>query len=175
LVASPTATKLAKTSEVAMSLNIQYLRDMLTQDSDSVKQLKTLLLAERELLEQRKSEGLQEIVSQKDYLLGNLSFNAKQRTQLLNSLGLTPDLDGWITFLGRDALTLKLVPQWQVLTNEFTECQSANEINGKMINRSKQTLSHLLNLIRGQVAAPSLYTQKGSTANYSSSHTVAKA
>lgn len=158
-----------------MSLNVQYLRDMLAQDSDSVKQLQALLLTERELLEQRKSEGMQEIVSQKDYLLGNLSFNAKQRAQLLNNVGLTPDLEGWIAFLERDALTIGLIGDWKALTNQFIECQADNEINGKMINRSKQTLSHLLNLIRGQVAAPSLYTQNGSTSNYSSSHTVAKA
>lgn len=158
-----------------MSLNAQFLRDMLTQDTDYVKQLKLLLSKERELLEQRQTEGMQEIVSEKDHILGNLSFTAKQREQLLRTAGLSTDLKGWQEFLGRDATTLSLIPGWQLLTNEFIECQTANEINGKMINRSKQTLSHLLNLIRGQVAAPSLYTQKGATTNSSSMHTVAKA
>jgi flagella synthesis protein FlgN len=158
-----------------MSLNIQFLRDMLAQDSNAIKQLKDLLLKERELLEQRQVTGMQEIVSQKDFLLGNLSFTAKQREQLLRSVGLTTDLAGWKAFLERDALTLSLIPEWQALIDVFAECQASNEINGKMINRSKQTLSHLLNLIRGQVAAPSLYTQKGATTNYSSTHTVAKA
>jgi len=158
-----------------MSLNAQFLRDMLTQDTDYVKQLKALLLQERELLEQRQAEGMQEIVSQKDHILGNLAFTAKQREQLLRTAGLTTDLAGWQVFLGRDATTLPLIPGWQALTDEFIECQTANEINGKMINRSKQTLSHLLNLIRGQVAAPSLYTQKGATTNNSSTYTVAKA
>jgi len=158
-----------------MSLNIQLLRDMLAQDSNAIQQLKALLIKERELLEQRELEGMQEIVSQKDRLLGNLSYTAKQREQLLRSVGLTTDLAGWKAFLERDALTLNLIPAWQTLTDEFTECQAANEVNGKMINRSKQTLSHLLNLIRGQVASPSLYTQKGATTNHSSTHTVAKA
>ncbi len=158
-----------------MSLNIQFLRDMLLQDANAIEQLKTLLLKERELLEQRKLEGMQEVVSQKDYLLGNLSFSAKQREQLLRSVGLTTDLTGWEAFLGRDATTRTLIPEWQILTQQFIECKTANEINGKMINRSKQTLSHLLNLIRGQVATPSLYTQKGATTNHSSTHTVAKA
>ena len=158
-----------------MSLNIQFLRDMYTQDADAIKQLKSLLLKERELLEQRKLEGMHEIVSLKDHLLGNLSFTAKQREQLLRNAGLPTELVGWNTFLGRDALTLALIPEWETLTNDFIECQAANEINGKMINRSKQTLSHLLNLLRGQVATPSLYTQKGSTSNHSSSHTIVKA
>jgi len=158
-----------------MSLNAQFLRDMLTQDTNHVEQLKALLLKEHELLKQRQTEGMQEIVSQKDHILGNLSFTAKQREQLLRSAGLSTDLIGWQAFLGRDPMTFALIPGWQLLTNEFIECQTANEINGKMINRSKQTLSHLLNLIRGQVAAPSLYTQKGATTNHSSTHTVAKA
>lgn len=158
-----------------MSLNIQFLRDMLAQDSNAIQQLKTLLVKERELLEQRELQGMQEIVSQKDHLLGNLSFTARQREQILRSLGLATDLAGWKSFLERDALTLGLIPEWQTLTSEFAECQAANEVNGKMINRSKQTLSHLLNLIRGQVATPSLYTQKGATTNHSSAHTVAKA
>ena len=158
-----------------MSLNAQLLRDMLTQDTNAVMQLKDLLLKERELLEQRKLEGMQEIVGLKDHLLGNLSFTAKQREQVLRNAGLPTDLAGWNTLLSRDALTLPLIPEWQTLTNEFIECQTANEINGKMINRSKQTLSHLLNLLRGQVAAPSLYTPKGATTNHSGSHTVVKA
>lgn len=158
-----------------MSLNLQFLRDMLVQDTNAITQLRALLLQERELLEQRKPEGLQEIVNQKDHLLGNLSFNAKQRAQLLRNASLSTDLEGWKAFLGRDALTFALIPEWQTLTQDFIECQAANEINGKMINRSKQTLTHLLNLIRGQVATPSLYTQKGSTNNHHSSHTVVKA
>jgi flagellar biosynthesis protein FlgN len=158
-----------------MSLNIQFLRDMLVQDKNAVQQLKTLLLKERELLEQRNPAGMQDIVAQKDQLLGNLSFSAKQRTQLLHNADLSTDLAGWMAFLSRDALTLTLVPEWQTLTQDFIECQTANEINGKLINRSKQTLSHLLNLLRGQVAAPSLYTQKGATSSNSSSHTVVKA
>jgi flagella synthesis protein FlgN len=158
-----------------MSLNIQFLRDMLAHDSTAIQELKGLLNQERELLEQRQVEGMQEIVSRKDQLLDSLSYTARQREQVLTSAALPTDLAGWKTFLERDTQTSSLIPEWELLTTEFAECQAANEVNGKMINRSKQTLSHLLNLIRGQVAAPSLYTQKGATANYSSTHTVAKA
>jgi hypothetical protein len=47
-----------------------------------------------------------------------------------------------------------------------------NDINGKMISRSQQTLSHLINLLRGKVAAPSLYTAQGTKTQYTSSYTV---
>jgi flagellar biosynthesis protein FlgN len=161
--------------EVAMSLNIPFLREMLAQDSAAIKTLKSLLLQERELFETRQLEGMQEVVSQKDFHLGNLSYTAKQREQLLRAAGLSTDLAGWEAFLLRDPSTRFLIPDWQSLSQEFIECQKLNEINGKMINRSKQTLTHLLNLLRGQVATPSLYTEKGSTTNHTSSYTVAKA
>ncbi len=156
-------------------LNINYLHDMYVQDSAAVNQLKDLLLRERELMEQRKHEGLQEIVTQKDQLLEILTFNAKQREQLLRAAGLETTLAGWEQLLLRSPSTYTLIASWQTLTADFIECQKANEINGRMINRSKQTLTHLLNLIRGQVAVPSLYTQKGATTNQSGSHTMVKA
>ncbi len=156
-------------------LDINYLRNMYTQDATAVTQLKNLLLLERELMEQRKHEGLQEIVMQKDQVLETLTVNAKQREQLLHSAGLETTLAGWEQLLMRTPSTLTLITQWQALTADFIECQKENEINGRMINRSKQTLTHLLNLIRGQVAMPSLYTQKGATTNQSSSHTMVKA
>lgn len=158
-----------------MSLNIQFLVDMLAQDKAAVEELTNLLLKERELLEQRKLEGMQEIVNRKDYLLSNLSYSAKQREQLLIASGLSTDLVGWEAFLLKEPSTRFLITDWQKLSQAFVECQKANEINGKMINRSKQTLSHLLNLLRGQVAAPSLYNQKGASSHYSNTHTVIKA
>ena len=158
-----------------MSLNINYLNDMLVQDSAAVQKLKNLLLQERELLEQRKPDGLQEIVERKDQHLSTLSFNARQRQQLLQAAGLTANLAGWEELLLREAASHSLIASWQALTADFIECQKANEINGRMINRSKQTLTHLLNLIRGQVAIPALYTQKGSTTNQNSSQTMVKA
>lgn len=158
-----------------MSLDITFLQDMLMHDATAVVQLKALLLRERELLEQRKPDGMQEIILQKDRLLDGLAFNAKQRAQLLRASQLPNNLEGWITLLQRHPETQGLVTSWQSVTNEFVACQKENEINGRMINRSKQTLTQLLNLIRGQVAAPSLYTQKGSTTHHNQSHTIVKA
>ena len=157
------------------TLNINYLREMHTQDSTAVNQLQALLLKERELLEQRQHHGLQDIVVLKDQLLATLTFNAKQREQLLRAAGLDTTLAGWEQLLMREPSAHALIPSWQILTADFIACQQANEINGRMINRSKQTLTHLLNLIRGQVAMPSLYTQKGATTNSNSSHTMVKA
>jgi flagellar biosynthesis protein FlgN len=171
----PNNSKAQQVNEVAMSLNIAYVNEMLAQDSTAVTQLTTLLFRERELLEQRQHEGMQEIIAEKDKMLDLLTFNAKQRAQLLNAAGLATTQAGWEQLLANDPHTRPLIADWQTLTNAFTDCQKNNEINGRMINRSRQTLTHLLNLIRGQVAMPSLYTQKGTATNQGGSQTMVKA
>lgn len=158
-----------------MSLNVQFLSDMLATDSKAINELRELLQQERQLLEKRELQGLQAIIDRKDTLLNQLRFSAKQREQVLLAAGLSTDLAGWEEFLLRDGATRFLIPEWQNITQVFLDCQRANEINGKMIGRSKQTLNHLLNLLRGQVAPPTLYNQKGAAAHYNNSYSVTKA
>lgn len=158
-----------------MSLDINALRQMLAQDSTAITHLKQLLIQERELLEQRKQDGLQEIIQQKANIVDQLNSSAKIRQQILTALALPANATGWDIFLQRNAITLPLRDEWKSLIAEFEECQTMNDVNGKMIARSQQTLNHLLNLLRGKVAAPSLYTAQGTQTQYTSSYTVAKA
>ena len=158
-----------------MSLDINNLRHMITQDSAALAQLKQLLAQERTLLEQRKQDGLQDIITQKTALVDQLNESAKLRHQILTTLGLPTTAIGWDTFLQRNTATLPLRDDWKNLVSEFEECQKMNDVNGKMIARSQQTVNHLLSLLRGKVAAPSLYTAQGTKTQYTSSYTVAKA
>lgn len=158
-----------------MSLDINALRQMLAQDTAALTQLKQLLAEERQLLEQRKQDGMQEIINQKAAAVDHLSNSAKLRHQILTTLGLATNAAGWDIFLQRNALTLPMRDDWKNLLNEFAECQKMNDVNGKMIARSQQTINHLLNLLRGKVPAPSLYTAKGTQTQQATSYTVAKA
>ncbi|MDR7089396.1 MULTISPECIES: flagellar protein FlgN [Cellvibrio] len=158
-----------------MSLDITLLRQMITQDSAAISQLKHLLAQERILLEQRKQDELPQIIEQKAILVEQLNNSAKQRQQILNTLGLPANANGWDLFLQRNAATLPLCDEWKILVSEFEDCQKMNDINGKMIARSQQTLSHLLGLLRGKVAAPALYNAQGAKTQHTSSYTVAKA
>lgn len=161
--------------EVAMSLNVTLLRDMIAQDSAALAQLKQLLAQEREQLEQRKQDQLPKIVEQKTILLDQLNNSARQRQQILTTLGLPTNANGWDLFLQRNATTQPLVGEWKILVTEFEDCQKMNDINGKMIARSQQTVNHLLGLLRGKVPAPSLYTAQGTKTQHTASYTVAKA
>jgi flagella synthesis protein FlgN len=158
-----------------MSINPSLVQQMIAQDMTATQQLKNLLLEERTLLEQRQHDALPGIIEQKDQLLGGLAHNARQRQQVLQSLGLKTDSQSWDDLLLAHASLAPLRESWKALTDTFGECQRLNEINGKMISRSKQSLGNLLNILRGQVAAPQLYTQTGSTSGGASGHTLAKA
>jgi flagella synthesis protein FlgN len=158
-----------------MSLTLNSLREMIAQDSGALAQLKQLLAHERQQLEQRKQDELPRIVEQKAVLLDQLNNSAKQRQQILTTLGLAANASGWSLFLERNAATQPLLDEWKQLVSEFEDCQKMNDINGKMIARSQQTLTHLLGLLRGKVASPSLYTAQGTKTQQTSSCTVDKA
>lgn len=158
-----------------MSLDITLLRQIIVQDASAIAQLKQLLADEREQLERRNQEQLPRIAEQKALLVDQLSFNAKQRQQILSALNLPTTMHGWELFLQRNTATLPLLEDWQQLVSEFEECQKMNDINGKMIARSQQTVNHLLGLFRGKVANPSLYSAKGIATQHTVSYTVAKA
>lgn len=158
-----------------MSINPSLVQQMIAQDMASTEQLKNLLLQERELLEKREHDNLPSIIDQKDQLLDALAQNARQRQQLLQNLGLKTNAQSWEDLLLAHTALAPLRESWKALTDAFSECQRLNDVNGKMIARSKQTLGNLLNILRGQVAAPQLYTQSGATTGNVSSHTLAKA
>ena len=158
-----------------MSLDITALREMIALDSSALAQLKQLLAHEREQLEQRKQDELSSIVEKKTILVDQLNISAKQRQSILSTLGLPTNANGWDLFLQRNTATLPLRDDWKLLVAEFEECQKMNDINGKMIARSQQTLNHLLGLLRGKVASPSLYNAQGAKTEHTHSYTVAKA
>lgn len=155
-----------------MSVDPSAVLQMIAQDTQSATALKTLLLRERELLERREHDELPSIIEKKDLLLNAIAQSAMQRKNTLNALGLRADSRGWQELLSTQNQLAVAKSPWQQLQSLFEECQELNEINGKMISRSKQTLSKLLSLVRGQTAAPQLYNQTGAASSYRASHSV---
>jgi len=157
-----------------MSINPVALQQMIAQDTETAAALKALMLKERSLLEAREHDELPAIIEQKDQLLNRLGENALQRRSVLLDLGLAGDAEGWEVFLNSQPTLADSREPWQQLTALFTECQTLNDINGKMIARSKQTLGNLLNILRGQTAGPTLYNQSGTASSSGGSHSVTR-
>lgn len=158
-----------------MSLDHHQVRQMLAQDTSTVAQLSELLQQERDLLPSRDHTLLSQILEQKTRLIEQLGQNALVRQQLLRQLGLAENAEGWDLFLQRNSLTLPLREGWQQLQAAFSECKTRNEINGRLISRSRQTLDQLLNLLRGKAPAANLYNASGAQSQQSHSHSLAKA
>lgn len=158
-----------------MSINPNLIQKMLEADQQSTQALQMLLIQERDLLTQREQEALPALIETKNQHLDNLNTHAKERSAILTSLGFSPDANGWHKLLVSDTKLAVLEPSWQKLQDSIQECKRLNEINGKLMGRSQQTIKHLLSLIRGQTTAPELYNASGSTSSAAFSNTMAKA
>jgi flagellar biosynthesis protein FlgN len=162
-------------AEVPMQPTPELLRSMLAQDTANVEQLSQLLATERECLEARQHDQLPTLIEAKDQLMVQLGAHSQQRQQWLQQANLSRDQHGWMEFLHGRAATRELIEPWEALTERFAECQELNEVNGKIIGRSRQTLGQLLNILRGQVSGPQLYNAEGGTAAENGSNTIVKA
>lgn len=153
----------------------ETLSAMLDQDTSLIAELQTLLERERELLESRQHPQLQALIETKNSILEQLGEHSRQRQNWLQQAQLSADHQGWLTLLAATPTTETLIEPWQNLTERFAACQELNEINGKIIGRSRQTLGQLLSILRGQTGGPQLYNAQGSTAPETGSSRISEA
>lgn len=158
-----------------MSPSPEVLRAMLEQDASLIEQLQILLEQERELLESRQHEPLEALIEAKNPILEQLGEHSRQRQNWLQHAQLSTDHQGWLTLLAANPANETLIEPWQNLTERFLACQELNEINGKIIGRSRQTLGQLLSILRGQSGGPQLYNAQGSTAPEKGSSRISEA
>ncbi|WP_157960515.1 flagella synthesis protein FlgN [Marinimicrobium alkaliphilum] len=151
--------------------SLSLLREQLNTDSGAIHELKALLEQERSLLEARDTEALVPLIVRKDELQAILVKHARERQQWLEQAG----LKSWSDFLNSRDTTTALIEPWHALADTFAQCQELNEINGRLIGRSRKTLEQLISLMRGQSLEPELYTAKGGTTPKKDGHTVTKA
>ncbi|WP_049721838.1 flagella synthesis protein FlgN [Gilvimarinus polysaccharolyticus] len=158
-----------------MSANPQLVREMLNRDLHAAQRLQELLIEERGLLQTRNHEALVTLISEKNSHLTLLEGHAKERAALLQALQLDDNPQSWQEFLASDAHLTELIPLWQQLHNEVSQCNELNNLNGKLVARSQQTLKRLLDLVRGKTSTAGLYDASGSATNSSSSNTLTRA
>lgn len=158
-----------------MSVNPQLVAAMLQRDLDAARQLQSLLDQERELLQARNHDTLPELITAKNAELALLDAHATERRALLESLGVEASTENWEALLQSSQALAAHLPLWRDLQAAIKQCQGLNEINGKLIGRSQQTIKRLLDLMRGNSSSPQLYTASGNTAATHYSHSVVKA
>lgn len=158
-----------------MSANPQLVREMLNRDLHAAQRLQALLTEERELLQARNHEALAALISEKNDHLTLLEGHAKERTALLQALQIDDNAASWQDFLASDDNLRELIPLWQQLQSEVSQCNELNNLNGKLVARSQQTLKRLLDLVRGKTQSAGLYDASGSATNSAASNTLTRA
>lgn len=158
-----------------MSANPQLVREMLERDLHAAERLQQLLRAEHQLLQDRNHEALATLIDEKNAHLALLEGHANERAALLQALQLDDNPGSWQAFLAADPALSELIPLWQQLHSEVSQCNQLNNHNGKLVARSQQTLKRLLDLVRGKSPAAGLYDASGSATNSASSNPLTRA
>ncbi len=123
-----------------------------------------LLDKEKEALGSKDAEILASVVEAKVAPLTQLENSARQRAIWANISSQDQAGEEWNQFLG-ELNQDKLKEDWEKLKSLTRECQQKNEVNGKIIGRNRQVYGRLMNMMRGQEAAPNLYTAKGTASS----------
>ncbi|WP_185231314.1 flagella synthesis protein FlgN [Teredinibacter franksiae] len=144
----------------------QQLTQQLQSDILACETLLGLLEKEKTALSSRDVDAMDGIIEQKAEQLTSLEASAQQRSQWSRDyLGQSgSDLEAlkqaWANMLTSTG-TPQLVEQWQKLKDLQIACKQANEVNGKILARNQKTFGRLLEIVRGQTAAPNLYSAAG--------------
>ena len=122
-----------------------------------VRQIEQTPLGERDLPQ------LEQILGRKLPLLTLLEQHGRQRSELLQSLQLSPDQQGLEQLATRSQQGSQLLASSAQLSELLEQCRAANLLNGRVIRTSQISTNSVLSILRGG-ETPNLYDSRGSTA-----------
>lgn len=150
------------------------LKKLLKQDIVDLTSLNSLLEQEKITLTTRNTQKINQIAEHKSQTVTQLESRAKLKAKLMASsgLGIRP---GQVEEKLASLNDQELMSLWQDSRDKLTECQQQNSVNGSVISQSRQRVTKLMSIIRGQNKAPNLYGQQGKAQTFNSSHRIGKA
>lgn len=150
------------------------LKKLLKQDIVDLTSLKSILDQEKQTLTTRDTVKINQLAEHKSQTVAQLESRAKLKAQLMSKsgLGIRP---GQVEEKLKTLQDNELMELWQVSREKLANCQEQNQVNGSIITQSRQRITKLMTIIRGQNKAPNLYGQQGKTQTFNSSHRIGKA
>jgi flagella synthesis protein FlgN len=139
------------------------LLQLIEDDIAPAEQLQALLREEYTALRGRDMQLLENILAHKQSLIVQLGQHGRRRSELLASLGLTPDAEGLALLAEQSVLGKVLIERGEHLAAILAQCQAINEQNGRAIALQQFATANQLKILSGG-DTPSLYTARGSTA-----------
>lgn len=142
------------------TITLEQATRNIEQGIEACQKLLILLEDERQALIDRDTDALARIIKDKSSSLLALEQSSKQRTSWMTAEA--PDTvveHAWVNHLS--ALSPQLEPQWLQFKSLLDDCRTHNEVNGKMLARSRQVFKRVIAIARGQTDQQPLYTPKG--------------
>lgn len=150
------------------NITAQQVQDQLSADISACTALLRLLEEEQSALAEKDADALASIIDQKLPALAQLEESAKQRSLWSGALSASDVAGAWEKVLDK-MQQQKLKSDWEQVKTLTRECREKNEVNGKILARHQKVYGRLLDLLRGQTAAPNLYNAYGAATQTSRS------
>lgn len=148
-----------------LSLNAEVLANLFQQEIPLVQDFLNLLEQENNLLQNFRSEGLDDLVAQKNKLLPQIQDLENQRINLLNLPDKSESTSNSIT-----AATDNLIAQiddpkisilWEILRELAKNVQELNSQNGNLLGLHLNKTNEILKILQQQTDKPTLYGKQG--------------
>lgn len=152
----------------------EELKKLLKQDIVDLTALNTLLEQEKITLTTRDTKKIDKLSEYKSQKVAMLESRAKLKATLFakSGMGIRP---GQVENKLSELNDPELMSLWHDSKEQLSACQQKNTVNGSIITQSRQRVTKLMSIIRGQNKAPNLYGQQGKAHAFNSSHRIGKA
>ncbi len=161
-----------------MDRDYAQLRQLLLAEHHVVEQLVELLGQERTALTERDVTAIERVTRAKTLALDAVERAGAARSAWARGAGVDAGSRAFGQFV-RDAAARDedsgLAEAWEKLDASLRTAHRENLVNGRIISRSRQSLSQLLDILRGQVDAPRLYGRGGRAGNSGDGGEIARA
>lgn len=148
-----------------LSLNAEVLANLFQQEIPLVQDFLNLLEQENNLLQNFRSEGLDDLVAQKNKLLPQIQDLENQRINLLNlpeksestSNSITAATDNLIAQIDDQKISIL----WEILRELAKNVQELNSQNGNLLGLHLNKTNEILKILQQQTDKPTLYGKQG--------------
>ena len=148
-----------------LSLNAEVLANLFQQEIPLVQDFLNLLEQENNLLQNFRSEGVDELVAQKNKLLPQIQDLENQRINLLNlpeksestSNSITAATDNFIAQIDDPKISIL----WEILRELAKNVQELNSQNGNLLGLHLNKTNEILKILQQQTDKPTLYGKQG--------------
>lgn len=142
-----------------LSLNAEVLANLFQQEIPLVQDFLNLLEQENNLLQNFRSEGLDDLVAQKNKLLPQIQDLENQRINLLNlpEKSETAATDNLIAQIDDPKISIL----WEILRELAKNVQELNSQNGNLLGLHLNKTNEILKILQQQTDKPTLYGKQG--------------